>query len=128
MNDRREGHFETLIVGGGVSGLACARRLHERRRDFVLVTDRLGGRMHHSPDGRMNFGATYVNEDYRHVGRYVRRGVRFRLREAFCQGNGTMTTLLDWGNVRFADYAFALKVSRYVRSLARDQIGEQPLE
>ncbi len=38
----------TLIVGGGLAGLALARRLHERNEDFLLLEarDRLGGRIH----------------------------------------------------------------------------------
>jgi hypothetical protein len=75
MDDRAE----TLIVGGSISGLACARALCDAGRPFVLVTDRLGGRMYHSADASMNFGATYVNADYRHVLRYVGRGLPLRL-------------------------------------------------
>ncbi len=55
--------IETVIIGGGISGLACARTLHAAGRPFVLVTDRLGGRMHHSEDGTMNFGAVYITAD-----------------------------------------------------------------
>ncbi|MEO1277900.1 MAG: NAD(P)/FAD-dependent oxidoreductase [Planctomycetota bacterium] len=37
----------TVIVGGGLAGLNCARRLHEAKRDFVLLeaSDRTGGRV-----------------------------------------------------------------------------------
>lgn len=92
---------ETLIIGGGISGLGCARRLCDAGAPFGLLTDRLGGRMYHSPDGRMNFGACYINADYRHIRRYVRRGLRFRLADAWCQTNGTPHTLLEWRNLRF---------------------------
>lgn len=39
--------MSTVIVGGGLAGIAAARALHERGRDFVLLeaTDRLGGRV-----------------------------------------------------------------------------------
>ena len=58
--------------------------------------------MHHSPDGTMNFGACYINADYRHVSRYVGRGQRFRLREACCQAGDSLATLYEWRNLRFA--------------------------
>lgn len=98
----------TLIIGGGISGLACARRLHDSGHPFLLVTDRLGGRMYHRPDGSANLGATYVNADYLHVSRYVGRGIPFRLREAYCENNGQLTTLLNWRNLRFAPAAVRL--------------------
>ena len=57
---------ETIIVGGGISGLACARRLFHLGQDFRLISDRLGGRMLTSPQGH-NLGAAYVTRDYAHV-------------------------------------------------------------
>lgn len=38
---------ETVIIGGGLAGLNCARRLHAAGRSFVLLeaADRLGGRV-----------------------------------------------------------------------------------
>jgi len=88
--------WEAVIIGGGISGLACARRLHEAGARFLLVTDHLGGRMHHSADGTMNFGATYVNEDYRRVLRYVDRQIPFRLHETYFSRAGRLSTLLHW--------------------------------
>lgn len=40
-------HTETLIIGGGLAGLAAARALYAEGRDFLLVEarDRLGGRI-----------------------------------------------------------------------------------
>jgi glycine/D-amino acid oxidase-like deaminating enzyme len=94
------GRVETLIVGGGISGLACARTLHDAGRPFLLVTDRLGGRMYHSADGSMNFGATYINADYRHVSRYVDRGLPFRLSQVCGEAGGRPVTFLHWRNLR----------------------------
>lgn len=111
------GLTDTLIIGGGISGLSCARRLSDASRDFLLVTDRLGGRMHHSRDGSMNFGASYVTEDYRRVARYVGRGLPFKLREVHCLNRGKTTTLFHWRNLAFTRPA--VRLIRRLRELRR---------
>jgi len=65
---------DTVIIGGGIAGLACARRLSDEGEEFTLVSEDVGGRIRTSRDGAQNLGAYYVMEDYRHVQRYVRRG------------------------------------------------------
>jgi hypothetical protein len=70
--------YETVIVGGGIAGLACARRLHDSQRPFLLITEDVGGRIRVSKDGAVNLGAYYVRSDYSHVNRYVDRGRRIR--------------------------------------------------
>lgn len=100
--------MSTIIIGGGISGLACARRLRDAGHSFHLVTDRIGGRMHHRPDGTMNFGATYINEDYHHVSRFVKKGQRFRLREAQCEQGDQLGTLFHWRNLRHLPAAIRL--------------------
>lgn len=43
----RSGKIDTLIIGAGLAGLACARRLHEAGRNFLVceAADRVGGRV-----------------------------------------------------------------------------------
>lgn len=114
---------EAVIVGGGISGLACARKLREQTATFFLITDHLGGRMYHSDDGAMNFGATYVNEDYHRVLRYVGRQMPLRGRDTVFEQGGRLTTLYRWQNVcsmrpilralwRLSEFRRALKVFR----------------
>lgn len=56
---------DTLIIGGGVSGLACARELKAANKDFVLITKVLGGRIHaESAGSEVPYGTAYVCEDY----------------------------------------------------------------
>ena len=72
--------YETVIVGGGIAGLACARRLNEHRSSFLLITEEVGGRIRTSADGAVNLGAYYVTSDYRHVNQFVDRGRRIKRR------------------------------------------------
>ena len=72
--------YETVIIGGGIAGLACARRLHDSRRPFLLITEDVGGRIRTSADGAVNVGAYYVRSDYSHVNRFVDRGRRIERR------------------------------------------------
>lgn len=74
------GLYETVIVGGGIAGLACARRLHDSRRPFLLITEEVGGCIRTSADGTVNLGAYYVRGDYSHVNQFVDRGRRIKMR------------------------------------------------
>lgn len=74
-------HVETVILGGGIAGLACARRLHDSQRPFLLITEDVGGRIRASKDGAANVGAYYVRSDYTHVNRFVDRGRRIKRRQ-----------------------------------------------
>ena len=75
------GRYETVIVGGGIAGLACARRLYDAERSFLLITEDVGGRIRTSTDGAVNVGAYYVRADYDHVNRFVDRGRRIKRRQ-----------------------------------------------
>jgi hypothetical protein len=72
---------ETVIVGGGIAGLACARLLADNQRGFVLISEDVGGRVRRSQEGGANLGAYYVRADYLHVNRFVERGRRIRRRQ-----------------------------------------------
>jgi glycine/D-amino acid oxidase-like deaminating enzyme len=78
--------YETVIVGGGVAGLACARRLHDSQQSFLLITENVGGRIRMSADGTVNLGAYYVTSDYTHINRFVDRGRRIKRRHTL-RGN-----------------------------------------
>lgn len=67
---------ETIIIGAGIAGLACARRLHDAGRSFFLISPEVGGRIRRSGDGAVNLGAYYVRADYTHVNEFVVRGRR----------------------------------------------------
>jgi len=64
---------ETIIVGGGIAGLGCARTLQDNNHPFLLITENIGGRILTSKDGTVNYGAYYVGDDYYHVLKYVKK-------------------------------------------------------
>ena len=77
--------YETIIIGGGMAGIGCARTLSSKQKDFLLISKDIGGRVICSPDGEVNYGAFYVRKDYRqvlpfvHIGRKISFGsVRFQ--------------------------------------------------
>lgn len=92
VGSRLAGWYETVVVGGGIAGLACARRLHDGGRSFVLITQDVGGRIRTSADGAVNLGAYYVRGDYDHVNQFVDRGRRIKRRQILRgDPNGTFT-------------------------------------
>ena len=66
----------TLIVGGGMAGMFCALRLKEAGLPFLLLTERLGGRVMYKPEFKMNFGAVFYFENYHNVKKILTPGPR----------------------------------------------------
>lgn len=92
---------DTIIIGGGISGLSCARRLHDKGFDFLLITKELGGRMKSSESFAVNFGAAYVTKDYKNVLKYVEKGDKLNMRDFHFFDGKKFTTFYSLGNIRF---------------------------
>jgi len=75
--------YDTLIIGAGISGLACARQLDKYDQDFLIISKDIGGRILTSDDKTVNYGAFFVCSDYKNVLKYVTLKSRIRLRD-FC--------------------------------------------
>ncbi len=61
-------HYETIIIGGGISGLACAHTLSSNGyKDFALITPEIGGRIETSKDDKVNYGAYFLTPEYTNV-------------------------------------------------------------
>ncbi|MFX0091136.1 MAG: NAD(P)-binding protein [Candidatus Hodarchaeota archaeon] len=75
--------YETVIIGAGMAGLACAKKLQEKGIDFVIISEDIGGRVLTSADGKTTYGAFFVCSDYFHVLKYVKLKSKIRLRD-FC--------------------------------------------
>jgi len=69
---------ETIIIGGGAAGLGCAHRLTKNKRDFLMITEDIGGRIITSEDGRVNYGAYFVLSNYKHILPYVKKEARLQ--------------------------------------------------
>lgn len=72
-------HIDTLIIGGGISGLSCAQKLREAGKDFIIVTKEIGGRIKASESFAANYGAAYMTTDYHHILPLVKKGEVMRL-------------------------------------------------
>ncbi|MBI4448646.1 NAD(P)-binding protein [Candidatus Woesearchaeota archaeon] len=59
--------IKTLIIGGGVSGMACGKKLNETGEEFLLVSKAMGGRMLTSQSHIVNYGASYITSEYKHT-------------------------------------------------------------
>ncbi len=75
--------FETIIVGAGISGLACGRLLQQYDKDFLIISKDIGGRILTSNDGDVNYGAFFVCSDYKNVLNFVKLKTRIKLSD-FC--------------------------------------------
>lgn len=74
--------YKTIIIGGGMAGLGCARTLIEHgKTDFLLLTKDIGGRVTTSEDHAVNYGAFYARDDYTYVLPYIRLRKRIKLRD-----------------------------------------------
>ena len=72
---------KTIIIGAGISGLACARTLSENGEDFIIISEDIGGRILTSQDGKVNYGAFFVCSDYDNVLKFVKLKSQIRLRD-----------------------------------------------
>lgn len=67
---------ETIIIGAGVAGLGCARQLTKHNRDFLVITEDVGGRITTSVGGCANYGAYFVLNNYSHILPFIKKGER----------------------------------------------------
>ena len=71
---------ETIIIGGGMAGMSCALRLKKNNKDYLLITDRLGGRVLYSKKYKINFGAVFYMKNYFHAKKILTHGPRLKVK------------------------------------------------
>ncbi len=67
-----------MIIGAGLSGLGCAKHLHESGKKFKIISEDIGGRVKTSPDGETNYGAYYMTADCKYIMPYLEKTGRVR--------------------------------------------------
>ncbi|KYK24719.1 hypothetical protein AYK24_05780 [Thermoplasmatales archaeon SG8-52-4] len=88
-------NFDTVIIGAGISGLACAKRLQDYGKDFLIISENIGGRILTSKDRNANYGAFFVCSDYHNVNQYVTLGPKIRLRDFCFHDNSSKYVLFE---------------------------------
>lgn len=87
--------YETIIIGAGISGLACAHCLQKHGKDFLIISKDIGGRILSSEDRKANYGAFFVCSDYNHVLPFVSIQKRISLRDFCFHEDHTTYTLYE---------------------------------
>ncbi len=93
--------YKTIIIGGGISGLSCGRKLYDSGETFLLITKDLGGRMLTSKNFEEDYGAAYVTSDYKNVLKYVEKQERLRLRDFYFMEESIFSNVFNYKNIKF---------------------------
>jgi hypothetical protein len=93
---------ETVIVGAGISGLACANRLYAAGKDFLVVSKDIGGRIKSSKENpEIGLGGVYINSDYFNLMPFVDIIEPFRVRDFYFFNGKGYKKFFTLGNVKF---------------------------
>ena len=90
-----ENSYETIIIGAGIAGLACARHLNAYGKDFLVIGKEVGGRILTSEDGSANYGAFFICSDYDNVLKFSSIKSRIRLRDFCFHENDLLYSLFE---------------------------------
>lgn len=88
--------YKCIIIGGGISGLACGNKLHKSGENFLLLSRELGGRMLTSKSRTIDYGASYITNEYKNVLKFVDKGDRLPTRKCYFINGKGFTTVVCW--------------------------------
>lgn len=71
--------YKTIIIGGGISGLACAKKLADNNENFLLITENIGGDINTDTSGQVNYGAYVIGDNAKNIQPYIKKTRRLNL-------------------------------------------------
>jgi len=92
---------EIIIIRGGISGLSAARHLQQNNIAFKLITEDIGGRIHTSKDGAIQYGAYYVMDIYNHTKKFIKLGRKIKPAELIFHKRGHGYSLLQKSTIKY---------------------------
>ena len=92
--------YKTVIIGSGISGLACAKTLFDAGyTDFKVIGKRVGGRMLTSKSFTINYGASYITSEYKNVSRFIHKGDPLKLNEIYFIQGKKIANVFSWSTI-----------------------------
>jgi uncharacterized protein with NAD-binding domain and iron-sulfur cluster len=92
--------FETVIIGAGISGLSCARQLHDAGRDLLVISKDVGGRVGAVNTPVLDHNVAYATSDYTNVLKYAKKIEPLRLKDYYYLTDGKYRSILSLTNIR----------------------------
>jgi hypothetical protein len=109
--------YETIIIGGGISGLACARTLYDNKKDFLLITKNIGGRTLTSKSHKVDYGASYITTEYKHALKFIDKGDRLAMQDIYFIQQDIIATVFHPKNL--IHFPKLMKVAYLVNDFAK---------
>ncbi|WP_350454027.1 NAD(P)/FAD-dependent oxidoreductase [Slackia heliotrinireducens] len=60
-------HYESIVLGAGAAGMNCCLELQKEKREYLLVSPNIGGRICNDEERHMNYGAVFYFGTYKHM-------------------------------------------------------------
>lgn len=92
--------YKTIIIGSGISGLACAKTLFDAGyTDFKVIGKREGGRMLTSKSLTINYGASYITSEYKNVTKFIHKGDPLKLTDIYFIQGKKIDNIFTWSTI-----------------------------